>query len=97
MEKSKKVAPLSESEKFILKNLISIFSLDITLIEERRNEKGMKADDPKRKEMSIAISQFSIPFSISPRIKQELKKFFKKKGWKFLKISSTPSIMLEKI
>ena len=100
LEKSRQ-AITAESENLVLQmiRLKSIFSLDLQLIEDDRNdeEHGMAASDPRRNEVSLKLNSFSIPFAITPKAKTELKKFFKEKGWEFVSITSTPSIKLKKI
>lgn len=88
---------LKESEEFILRMLQSTFKMDIELIKDERDESGIPVDDPIRNEMSLRINSFSVPFSIPPKVIEQLKKFFEEKGWEFVNMTSTPSIKLKKI
>jgi hypothetical protein len=90
-------ALLKESEEFILNMLRATFGMDIELIEDERDEESIPADDPIRNNISLRINSFSVPFSIPPKVIEQLKKFFEEKGWEFVNMTSTPSIKLRRI
>lgn len=98
LDQAKLQADLEEFDMRMIR-LKSIFSLDLKLIEDDRNdeEHGMPKDDSRRNEVTLKLNPISIHFTISPKMQTELKKFFKEKGWEFVGITSTPSIKLRKI
>jgi hypothetical protein len=85
------------NQNLMIEMLKRMLEFDIILIENERSEAGMSHKDPKRKELSLRLTQFSVPYRVTKEMVEELKKFFKNIGWEFIKITSSPSIKIRKI